>query len=134
MSVFTKSGLHHVLPSPFNRSFACGRNAWKTPIDDCWEHTQGTLKKSPVLLSLSNFSPEFMNKDIVKVFDECFNPNECYVDELVQSQAVRYIMYQWWYSPNVPIKPGWDCMSEGCIWFKPSFLNRKQNEKLPSLL
>ena len=105
---------------------------WKTPIDDRWEHTQGTLKKSPVLLSLCNFTPDFMNEDIAKVFNECFNPNECRVDELVldPSSSEYRLMFQWWYNPRIPIKPCWDCMSEDSMEFKPSFRNRKQNDKI----
>ena len=87
---------------------------WQTPIDDRWEHTQGTLKKSPVLLSLCNFTPDFMNEDIAKVFNERFNPNECRVDELVFDPSSRdhQFMSQWFYNPMVPIKPGWDCIGE----------------------
>ena len=106
---------------------------WQTPIDDRWEHTQGTLKKSPVLLSLCNFTPDFMNEDIAKVFNECFNPNECRVDELVFDPSSRdhQFMSQWFYNPMVPIKPGWDCIGEELYWvLNPSFWNRKQNDKI----
>ena len=91
---------------------------WATPIDDRWEFTQGTLKRGPVFLSLSRFTPNLMNEDIEKVFNECFNPNECCVDELVFDPSSRdyQFMFQWFYNPMVPIKPGWDCISEELYW------------------
>ena len=103
---------------------------WQTPIDDRWEHTQGTLKKSPVLLSLCNFTPGFMNRDIAEVFNENFNPEYCTVDELEHSQAASYLMSEWWYSSRVPIKPDWDCMRDYSMEFKPSFAYRNQNDKI----